>query len=388
MLASALMLLMTASAQAPDRQETIVVVGRKAEEELAECLARHCPPAEEIEASLQASVEQFADARYADARQTLQRAIRRNRHHAAQLPGPVSSLHATLATVAEHEGDRDLWLRAERDSVLVLRRHAGLNNPATLMQELTQADTMVQQGLSVAADEAYASVHRRAQAEGLRDLAAAATFRRAYLAYALERYDRARRLADEAVAAAGERAADIEEMRGLLHERIAFRRGADIAQADVAARMRRSPTDRPVLLFADRKLVQSRVGDSDLDRGANRLLDDGSIRFADVGFWIMPNGQVGEVEVLRQYGLGQLRSTILDHVATRQYAALDLPADHPGIYRIERFTMRGEQETPTGSRIAMRAGTPRLRIVDLTETEAMSDVHRQRSRQQSAALPN
>jgi hypothetical protein len=92
---------------------------------LAECLALECPPAKEIEMSLQASVEQFVDGRYAEARRTLQKAIRRNRDHAADLPRPVSSLHVTLATVAEHTGDTTVWLESARNNVRVLRRYLG-----------------------------------------------------------------------------------------------------------------------------------------------------------------------------------------------------------------------------------------------------------------------
>ena len=100
-----LILLLVQAHRPPAPPNDIVVVGRRAESDLAACLARECPPTEEVEASLQASVEQFADGRYDDARRTLQQAIRRNRDHGPELPGPVSSLYATLATVAEHLGD-------------------------------------------------------------------------------------------------------------------------------------------------------------------------------------------------------------------------------------------------------------------------------------------
>ena len=83
MLGPVLLLMAQAASPPAGSQDEIVVTGRRAEEALAECLARKCPPAEEIEASLQASVEQFADGRYAHARRTLQTAIRRNRDSAS-----------------------------------------------------------------------------------------------------------------------------------------------------------------------------------------------------------------------------------------------------------------------------------------------------------------
>jgi len=88
----------TAAPPSPD----IIVVGKRAERELAACIARNCSPDEEIELTLQTSVEQFTGGRYDDAQRSLQKAIKRNVAYAERLPGPVSSLYATLATVAEH----------------------------------------------------------------------------------------------------------------------------------------------------------------------------------------------------------------------------------------------------------------------------------------------
>jgi hypothetical protein len=135
-----------------DPRDEIVVVGRRAEQDLAACLARRCLPAEEIEMSLQASVEQFAGGRYDYAQRTLQSAIRRNRQHAGELPGPVSSLYATLATVAEHTGDTRLWRRSAWNNVKVLRKYLGDAKSATLVQELAFGDTMV--GLEMTSEAA------------------------------------------------------------------------------------------------------------------------------------------------------------------------------------------------------------------------------------------
>jgi len=179
-----LLLLAQVATSATPPTDDVIVVGHRAEKELAACLARHCPPAQEVEASLQASFEQFADGRYPDARRTLQRAIDRNKRHAATLPGPVSSLYATLATVAEHEGDRRLWRTASRNNLTTLRAQLGEANSATLREELQFADDMVGQGVLNLADDTYAKVQRNAAAAGSTDLAASATFRRAWLALA------------------------------------------------------------------------------------------------------------------------------------------------------------------------------------------------------------
>ncbi|MDR6789699.1 hypothetical protein J2Y58_003074 [Sphingomonas sp. BE138] len=182
------LLLLLAQVAAPATPGDVVVIGHRAERALAACLARNCPPAQEVEAALKASVEQFADARYADARRTLQDAIRRNKRHAADLPGPVSSLYATLAIVAEHEGDTNLWRTASRNNVLILRKNLGTANTATITEELSFADDMVGQGAIDLADGVYSRVQSRAAANGRGDLAASAAFRRAWLALQRERF--------------------------------------------------------------------------------------------------------------------------------------------------------------------------------------------------------
>lgn len=50
--------LVPATPQTLDADE-VIVLGRRAEKGLTDCLQRQCPPAEDVEASLQAAVEQF-----------------------------------------------------------------------------------------------------------------------------------------------------------------------------------------------------------------------------------------------------------------------------------------------------------------------------------------
>ncbi len=360
-------------AAAPDE---IVVVGHRAEDALAACLARSCPPAEDVEASLQASVEQFAGGRYGVARKTLQAAIRRNRDHAAQLPGPVSSLYATLATVAEHEGDRELWTASARNNLLILRRHLGTANLATLTEQLTFGDTMLGIGQSHAADDAYCMVQRLALAAGHPAMAAGAVFRRALVATARGDYRTARRLADDAVALAGPGDRRLADLRAILDARIAVAKGDDGAIDALAARLRQSVDEQPRLLFS------KPVFDISFVTSANPW-HDSEIRFADVGYWIRPDGRTAGVEVLRDAGLGQWRSGIVKQVADRRYVPLSVAPGHPGLYRIDRFTVRATIGTPIGTRIQRRMGTLTTHIVDLTETEALSDIHKRRTAQQT-----
>jgi hypothetical protein len=375
-----LLLAQVAASSTPAEPKDVIVVGHRAEKELAACLARNCPPAQEVEASLQASVEQFADGRYTDARRTLQRAIGRNKRHAAELPGPVSSLYATLATVAEHEGDTELWKTASRNNLLTLRQQLGEDNIATLTEQLHFADDMVGLGQAVAADGMYSKVQRLAVANHRSDLAAGAAFRRAWLALARQRDREATQFADEAVALAGPGDATIRQLREIVRTRIAVRKGDESAVDALAERLRQGAGAEPVLLYAPP------IDDVNPPPGDKPQRDD-VIRFADIGYWIRTDGHVDDVEMLRTTGLGQWKPGIVRHVTARRYAPLRLPDGQPGLYRIDRFTVRGTVGTPTGTRFRQRMGNLSVHVVDLTGTEAMSEAHRTRVAQGMTTPP-
>jgi len=345
----------------------LVVIGRRAEDDLVACKARGCPPGEEIEASLQAAAQQFAQARYTDARETLQGAIRRNRQHASELPEAVASLYGTLATVAEHEGNTGLWFSAARNDVVVLRRHLGDGNAVTLRRELAFGDNMVGQGRDSLAEAIYGRVQRKASETGQVALAAEAAMRRAQLALASGRDQEATRRADEAVALAGVDNRQMVEAREIVRMRIARGRGQDGAVDALAARLRQSASEQPKLLFAPpvENISPTRFG---MERDPAH---DSAIRFADVGYWIRPDGRTAGVALLRSSGLGQWEPGILRQVNERRYVPLAVEAGHPGVYRVDRFTVRAQMGSPSGSRIAKRMGKLSVHVVDLTEPQTL-----------------
>lgn len=375
---SLLFLVQAATAQTPPAKE-VVVVGRRPEKELADCLAHNCPPARDIELSLQAAVDQFADSRYDDARHSLQASLGRNRKHVAELPGPVSSLYATLATVAEHQGDADLWVAAARDNVLVLRRYAGETDTATLQQEFALADTLVGVQALIAADAQYQMIRQRAMQAGKVDIASAATFRRAWLALASDRPDDALARADEAVATAGANAVEANKLRAIVRARVAMRKGRVQGEAAVnalAASLRQSADVAPRLLY------QQPIADINppVEFQMAQSSQDGKLGATDVGYWIRPDGRTADIEILRNDGLPQWKPLIVQQVRSRRYVPLDLPPGNSGIYRIDRFTVRGTLQARLGSRIPQRAGNLAVRVVDLTEADRMSSAHRASAR--------
>jgi len=380
MISSVLLLLAQAAPASSTKPNEIIVVGRRAEQDLVQCLARDCPPAEEIEMSLQASVEQFTSGRYDDARSTLRNAIRRNRDHAADLPGPVSSLYATLSTVAEHTGDTAVWLRSARTNVEVLRRYVGESNVATLGQELSFGDTMVGIGTTREASAVYRNVQRKAEKAGHSDMAAGAAFRRAWLALTLGRYSDAEHLADEAVALARSNVQLMVELREIVRTRIAISHGDKGAVDALAKRLRQSAAEMPTLIFAPPI--------DDINRptafAQSNIIYDSAIAYADLGFWIRPDGRTSGIEVLRNAGLGPWRPGILRQIKARRYVPFDANSGYPGTYRIERFTVRADYGVPVGSRMKQRIGKLTVHVVDLTQTDAMSAAQRERMQEASA----
>src|SRR5207253_2845852 len=95
------------AAAQPGTPQTIVVVGQRLADlraQLADCLARHCSPDEDIDVSTALAQALFVANEYREARSVLLASIGRNRRYAAQYPEPVSELYRSNALVARHLG--------------------------------------------------------------------------------------------------------------------------------------------------------------------------------------------------------------------------------------------------------------------------------------------
>src|ERR1044072_1211442 len=91
----------------PAPEQTIVVTAERLDDfrrALAECLARHCPTNEDVDASLALAEAQFVSGDYEEARRTVRASIHRNRGRAALFPEPVSDLYRADTRVERHLG--------------------------------------------------------------------------------------------------------------------------------------------------------------------------------------------------------------------------------------------------------------------------------------------
>src|SRR5690349_6634013 len=96
-------------------QNVLVIGDREAyRRRLAECLARRCPPNEDIDATTALAEVLFDEGEYREARSVLRASIGRNRDEAARYPEPVSDLYRATARVTrqlgfDQEAQRYTW---------------------------------------------------------------------------------------------------------------------------------------------------------------------------------------------------------------------------------------------------------------------------------------
>jgi tetratricopeptide (TPR) repeat protein len=370
-----LIALMLAAQEAPPPvQAEVVITGNRMRDALEKCLARGCPPEEEVDAAMSAAGESFAAGRYEEAKAMLRKAIARNKQYAQRMPGRMSDLYATYADVAEHEGDNEAFRSATRDSVDVLRSTLGPKHPTVVRVSQRVGDMWVKLGNPASADSAYREAADDAKRAGNGDMAAALTFRRAWLALSTGNLTLSRRLLAQIEASHGADAR-FAGVLAVLRARIAILRGDEDATDALVAALRNAGGAEPVLLkeepypaFASgMSSGVNATGGIDISAARNsQLRDSEEILWADIGFWVRPDGKTAEVEILRPVKDGYWAKPLVKHIQGRRYVPAKQGGDGLGTYRVERFTLRPSQGVPTGSRIARRMGERTLHMVDLT----------------------
>jgi hypothetical protein len=95
---------------------------------------------------------------------------------------------------------------------------------------------------------------------------------------------------------------------------------------------------------------------------ATQNFDD---RWVDVGFWVKPDGHVGEIDILRSKGPTYWTKPLLTAIGGRRYAPL-AGGNPDGIYRVERYSFTSLWEDRTGSHLRQRGANARIEVLDLT----------------------
>lgn len=359
-------------------QDTIVVTAKslkQTEADLAACLARNCPPDEDVRATLAHAENQFVAGGYKGARTTLLKSVSRNRKFGDKYPVPVSDLYRGSARVAAHLGEGSDFQFSTIASRDVLKKGVGPSDPRTLVGDIEVGDMRAKLGFPTEAERIYKSVGERAAALKFSGIVSAIEIRQALLKLS------------------GDLPTEQKEGRDRL---IKFTQGTDPAQrgARLAARVLLARTDRktgndettkallaeyaamggtqrPTLLAAEPiKQAEAPRGSESEGRTATTQMATKNFegQWFDIGFWITPEGHTSEIEVIRKNGTEDLFvKPVIESIKTRLYAPLKRDPGDPGVYAVERYTMTSFwRDDDTGTRMRQRSPVPRIERMDLT----------------------
>ena len=370
----------TANDEAP---REIVVTARSlkdTESDLKACLARKCPPDQDIKASLAHAENQFVEGNYHDARSTLAGALGRNRKHKGQYPIEVSDLLRANGNVAAHLGEANVYRLSVLDMRDTLKGALKSNDYRVFGAEIEVADSRMKLGYLDEASDKYLEVEKRALAVGLPQVAAIARLRDLSLRVQRAETEKTEFRKKEALdgidaflnAPTGG-SEDIKIAAEILKSRLDRASGnSETADRLIARYAALGGTNRPVLLYStpikmnEAQAARAMAGGSDLNRIGTQVVEN---RWVDVGFWIGADGKVDAPEILRNKGDTDWADVVLKAIKTRIYAPLKMEGDDAslGVYAIERYSLTAQYENDvTGTRIRQRSPVARIERTDLT----------------------
>ena len=371
-----------AAQQSEESENIIVVTGQSLEttlKALEDCLARGCPPEEDIRLSLAHAENLFVEGDYRDGRRTVLGSLKRTKKYADELPVPVSNLYRANSRIAEHLGEGKAFQLSVLDMRDTLEDGLGEGDPRTLVAEIDVGDSRAKLGQPDDAERTYKRVEERAIELGQPRVAMYARLRQVLLLQA--RYDSEKLpvYRDEML----EKLADIRN--NPLQGAEEFSLIADVLQAKfdresgdasstealVQRFAEQGGVDRPVLLYSE-PLMSDAARDAEAARAGSasaRLstLSMNEPTWADIGFWIGPDGHVGDIEVLRNQGQSAWLKPIVQNIDKRVYAPVSKDSATPGFYMIERYTLTSRfSSQTTGTRFRRREPGYRIERIDLT----------------------
>ena len=383
-LAAAAAIASPAAAQQNDTSE-IVVTGRSLKDTgdaLAACLARKCPPDQDIAATLAHAENQMLGGDYKDSRETLLKSIGRNRQHGKQYPVEVSDLFRANGRVAEHVGEAKNFQLSVLDMRNTLKTGLGEKDPRVMVAQIEVGDSRAKLGFPEEAQRIYKDVEKDALANGQNRVAMFARVRQALLAQTRAEasnldsdYKDARELLDAIVAKPLPGGEDFALMAKVIRAR-ADRKKGDAASTEAILKdfAAKGGASRPLLLFSEplKRIDNSQDfgNDQPAPNSLLRLTALNSVaKWADVGFWVDAGGRVSDIEVLRGEGTRQWLKPVVEQIKTRVYAPLRRTDNDatPGFYMIERYTLTARwTDDATGTNMRRREATPRIERLDIT----------------------
>lgn len=362
----------------PGEIQTVIITGtpiHESESRLAACLARKCPPKEDIHASLGHAENQFVAGDYAGARRTLYYAPARNKRFAATLPTEVADLLRAHGRMTNLDGRVDLGRLSQIESLDALRAGFGETDSRVLIQRLMIGDEYARANRLRAAEGVYKSVARKARAVGQWNVVGAAMLRDAVAHGAVAsavpqyRYIARSKLAKLEKSREPELAPYRAAGRLLRAQLAALDKDQGPLEEAIAAIPPGSPQN-PVLVYAP-PIIDPQ---SEPTLTILSVAGSGTPEWIDVSFRIAANGTVYDVERVRGSDnmSGAWPKLVTGSVGKRRYAPLALPAGSDGPRRVERFSYIHDQAYATGSRIAGRSYSGRITSLDITADASRS----------------
>jgi tetratricopeptide (TPR) repeat protein len=391
---SALILALLASLPTPARaqesqpeaeRQNIIVTGTRIQDfrdRLRDCLARNCPPNEDIDATMALAEVLFVEGDYHGARRVIRRSIGRNRDEARNYPEPVSDLYRANARVARNLGlDRDA--RFSTVAILrVLRTGIPVEDHRHFTARFEIAQALIAFGRYRQALNMLEELAERARAVGRDDIVAMAELRRLWIQRLLTPRGSPPSRALLALAHSPDPRRSVGAKMLLI--RIHGENG-DTADAErLIAELGRSSGRRPLLFNPPYEMLQREnvegqahraeaiyAGDSGTGQPlyvsnlGDRLVENFADKWIDVGFWIQPDGRVEGLEIVRSRNDTSWSEPLLQSIRGRRYAT----SEGTSTYRLERYTYTsGYNDTGANSRIARRSARARVEYFDLSET--------------------
>lgn len=354
--------------------QEVTVTGRRIRDfrdRLAACIARHCPPNEDVDATLALAEVEFESGAYEEARRTILQSLGRNRQHARAFPEPVADLYRSRARVSRHLGRGDESLRSTLDVRRTLEQGIPTEDYRHFTARLEVAEAYTRASRLVEARDELEALARAARAASRPDVASLAELRGTWISYLLAPYGPARARLVEMTRDPANRMRAVGAQ--ILLARI-YRDQGDPRRADeLVAELARRDTGRRALVYSPpyQLLARETVEDGGTVRVNTRIPDTFDRTWIDVGFWVMPDGRVDGLELIRHRGNTDWADPLLRSIRGRRYT---VATDNTPTFRLERYTYTADLGRVSGTRIMQRGERARVEYYDLSTGEPPPDV--------------
>jgi len=356
-----------------DDGQTIIVTGQRIEDTrraLEACLARKCPPLEDMAATMAHAENLFISGDYRKARTTVEASVRRNDRFARQHPREVATLHRADARISIHLGDGETYRSSTYGAVRALKKGLDDKDLTVLTARFEVADMLTRLGRADEASLVYGDIAKDSARAGQPDLAASAELRQAWLIYRRLKTSSALEPIEK-IAASTDPALKNSRLGALvLLARVDRERGRPEGPERLLKALADAGVKKPTLLWAPPVdapyLYDGKQGRGGLSHSAMSLgvaTDRFEKTWADVGFWVKADGSVSEAEILRSKGPQTWLEPVLASISRRIYSP---SADSGGTYRVERYTWTSLVRTSSGTRLPQHSPQGRIEYVDLT----------------------